>query len=378
MNSDVPEQTERVASTEQLELTDDELAKQCTRFLGGHGRVRPVDRLADLVAAFPSLEADRYGHGGVVAELEDEVAALFGKAAAVFMPSGTMAQQIAMRIHADARQRRVIAFHPTSHLELHELSAYQHLHGLIGRPVGDAKRLMTLADLQDVHEPLAGILWELPQREIGGRLPTWDDLVAQVDWARMQGAARHLDGARLWECTPHYRRTVAEISELFDTVYVSFYKGLGGLSGCCLVGEQDVIDQAREWRSRHGGTLVALWPYAASALLGLRQRLPRMATYVEHAAAIAAELQSLPDVQVVPEVPPTPLMHLHLRGSPDSLRAAARRIAEREGICTWLSSVPTDSPQWQRVELTVGEATLGFSPAEMRKLVEQLVGSAPE
>jgi threonine aldolase len=363
--------------TEELpERSDDELAKQCTRFVGWHGRRRPADSLAELLAAFPDLEADRYGNGGVVAELESEVTELLGKPAAVFMPSGTMAQQIAMRIHADARHRAAIAFHPTSHLELHELSAYQRLHGLIGYSLGDARRLVTLADLEGVREPLAAVLWELPQREIGGRLPEWDDLVAQVEWARGHGAAIHLDGARLWECTPHYQRTPAEISALFDTVYVSFYKGLGGLAGCCLAGEQDVIDQAREWRARHGGTLFALWPYAASALAGLRRRLPMMPAYVEHAARIAAELRPLPDVEVVPDPPPTPLMHLHLRGSAASLRAAARSIAENEGILTWLSSAPTDSPQWQRVELTVGDATLAFEPKEIRRLVEQLVAPA--
>jgi hypothetical protein len=66
-------------------------------------------------------------------------------------------------------------------------------------------------------------------------------------------------------------------------------------------------------------------------------------------------------------------MHLHLRGSADSLRAAARRVAERDGILTWLSSAPTDSPGWQRVELTVGDATLGFAPEEIRLLIERLV-----
>ena len=87
-----------------------------------------------------------YGDGGAVAALEREVGELLGKPAAAFMPSGTMAQQIALRIHADRRGRRVIAFHPTCHLEIHEDKAYQRLHGLVGRTVGDARSLMTLGD----------------------------------------------------------------------------------------------------------------------------------------------------------------------------------------------------------------------------------------
>ena len=74
------------------------------------------------------------------------------------------------------------------------------------------------------------MLLELPQRELGGTLPTWDELVAQVTWARERGAAVHLDGARLWEATPFYDqsydKSLANIAALFDTIYVSFYKGL--------------------------------------------------------------------------------------------------------------------------------------------------------
>ena len=76
--------------------------------------------------------ADIYGNGGVVAVLEREVSELLGKPAAAFMPSGIMAQQIALRVHADRRGRHVVAFHPTCHLEMHEDKAYQRLHGLVG------------------------------------------------------------------------------------------------------------------------------------------------------------------------------------------------------------------------------------------------------
>src|SRR6185503_6820882 len=109
----------------------------------------------------------------------------------------TMAQQIALRIHADARGIRAVAFHPTCHLEIHEDKAYQRLHDLVGVTVGNARTLFTLEDLKRVSEPLAAVLFELPQREIGGRLPLWDDLKKQVAFVKQRGAAAHLDGARL-------------------------------------------------------------------------------------------------------------------------------------------------------------------------------------
>ena len=346
----------------------------CDRALFGHGLRSPADMLAELATLGPDeLATDMYGDGGSVAVLEDEVRALLGKPAAAFMPSGTMIQQIALRIHADRRNRRVVAFHPTCHLEIHEDKAYQRLHGLIGRPVGDGRSLLTLADLEAVREPLAALLIELPQREIGGRLPAWEDLVAQVAWARDRGAAVHLDGARLWECGPFYGRPLSEIAGLFDTVYVSFYKGLGGTAGGMLLGDEDIVAEARDWRHRHGGTLFNLWPYAAAGLAGLRLRLPRMGAYVEHARAIADALSRIEGVEVVPDPPQTPMMQIHLRTTPAAVIAGARRLASEERLWTFGGSRPADTPGYRWVELYVGDATLAITTQEVSGAIRALL-----
>ena len=351
-------------------VDDDALRATCTRFLSWHGYRRPADLLAELPE---DIVPDRYGDGGAVAELEAEVASLLEKPAAAFLPSGTMAQQVALRVHADARGRRVVLFHPTCHLDHHEGGGYQRLHHLVGRPVGEELRLITLEDLRAVAEPPAALLLELPQREIGGLLPTWDELVAQIDWAHERGAAVHMDGARLWGCGSFYGRTVAEIAGLFDTVYVSLYKQLGGITGCCLAGPEDIVAEVREWRRRHGGTLYALWPYAASGLAGLRTRLPRMPAYQEHALAIASAVRDIPGVEVVPDPPHTPMMHLLLPTGADELRAAALAMAEDERIWTWARSMPTGSAHLQRVELEVGDATLEFTSTEFRDVLRRLL-----
>jgi threonine aldolase len=351
-----------------------ELRARCDRALQGNGIRTVADALAEI-GSLPEgdLQPDLYGNGGSVAALEAEVRALLDKPAAAFMPSGTMAQQIALRIHADRRGRRVVAFHPTCHLELHEDQAQQRLHGLFGRTLGDGRGLITLNDLESVHEPLAALLVELPQREIGGRLPTWDDLVALVELARERGAAVHLDGARLWETGPFYERPLSEIAALFDSVYVSFYKGLGGLSGSILLGEEDLVAEAREWRHRHGGTLFTLWPNAAAGLAGLRLRLPRMEAYVAHARAIAAALARIEGVDVVPDPPQTPMMHVHLRTTPAAVVTGIRRMATKERLWTWGGSTATDTPGIRRVELTVGDATLAFAPDAVADAVRGLL-----
>jgi len=193
---------------------------QCREFLNGGGLVTPAQMLASID---PDVVPDVYGDGGVVTDLERYVASLLAKPSAVFLPSGTMAQAATLRIHAGRRTSRTVVWHPTCHLDKHEGQGFSRLHSLTGRPVGSAEQLLTLKDLQGVAEPVAALLLELPQREIGGQLPLWTDLVSQVEWARTKGAAAHLDGARLWEASAGYDRTPAEIAAFFDSVYVSFY-----------------------------------------------------------------------------------------------------------------------------------------------------------
>ena len=263
-------------------MPDEERARNAVRgaerFLNAwHGGPGFRERLRELADATGEDErSDRYGSGERIERLEQRVAALLGKEAAVFMPSGTMAQHIALRIWSERRGIGTVAFHPTCHLELHEEKGYARLHGLHGRLVGDPNRLITLADLERIREPLAALLLELPQREIGGQLPAWDDLRAQIAWARERTIAVHLDGARLWEAQPFYDRPHAEIAALFDSVYVSFYKGLGGMAGAALAADADVVAEARVWQRRHGGNLVTMHPYVVAAETALDTRLERL------------------------------------------------------------------------------------------------------
>jgi threonine aldolase len=358
--------TEELSPAEQAGLR-----ARCSVFLAGHGQVTAAGMLASIPA---DTVTDRYGDGGVVCELEAEIAGLLGKPAAVFVPSGTMAQQCVLRVHADRRQRKTVIFHPMCHLERHEGEAYQRLHGLTGRPAGDLDRLMTISDLTAIGEPPAALLIELPQRDLGGQQPAWEDLLAQCDWAREHGAAAHLDGARLWESAAGYGRPPAEIAAVFDTVYVSFYKGIGALPGCCVAGPADILAGVREWRQRMGGTLFGLWPNAASALTCLRRRLPLMPSYLAHARAIAAALSDVTGVRVVPDPPQVPMMHLLLDTTQDRFAAAARHMAAEQGIWTWPKAMTTIDPGIQRVELSVGDATRALQPDQVRDIIAALIG----
>ncbi len=352
-------------------VADRDIAKivgQCTRFLSGHPPMTVRERVQAVADSPLSLERnDNYGRGGFLAQFEREIADLLGKESAVFMPSGTIAQPIALRIWADHAGCPAVAFHPTCHLQIHEHLGYQQVHGLNGILLGQADRLFNLADLAGVDEPISTLLIELPQREIGGQLPTWNELVTICDEARSRGMRIHLDGARLWECQPYYDRNYAEICGLFDSVYVSFYKILNGLPGAALAGPSLFIDEAMIWQRRQGGNLQQQAANAISAKLGLDTHLPKMDSYVAKAAEIASVARTFDRIRLVPTHPPTNMMHLYLQGDVDALNEAALQIAEQDQI--WLFGGLSEHGKW---EINVGEVALEFEQSDIQQAFQKL------
>jgi threonine aldolase len=362
----------RAPISRDLEL--EALARSCARRLEGGG----ARTARSLLATIPEdTDVDYYGMGGAVTALETEVARLLGKEAALFLPTGTMAQQAVLRVHADRRGGVNVAFHPTCHLDgWAEERGYQGLHGLFGVPVGPREEPLSLAALEAVRQPISALLLELPQRALGGTLPTFQELQAQARWARSKGAAVHLDGARIWEAAPFYasqhRKSLTALAAIFDSIYVSFYKGLGGLGGCCIAADADVIEELSVWRTRHGGRIFMMWPYAASALSVLRDRLPRFPSYFKHARAIGKALEGLDGVEVLPDPPQSAMLHLRVRATRDELRTRAVQIAKTESVWTFARPFVSEGPHLQRFELSVGDATLELSPEEVRSLIQRL------
>jgi threonine aldolase len=325
--------------------------------------------LADLAdEAARGADADRYGAGGLVTEVEEEVRDLLGAEAALLLPSGTMAQQIALRVHADARGHRAVAMHPSSHPLLHEEGALRELHHLRAAGVGEPTSLVTADELLGVVD-LAAVLVELPQRETGGQLMAFDDLAALSERCRADNVALHLDGARLWECGPAYGRSLSDVVALADSTYVSLYKGLAGSAGAVLVGTTELIDQARVWRRRHGGTLPWLWPLALGARRGLRTHLPRMPEYVAHAKALAAAIGTVAEV-VVPPV--TPLFHVLLPGQAEDVEEVMLDVSQESGVFLG-GADPGPRPGVARREVYAGAAALEVPADEAADLFGRVV-----
>jgi threonine aldolase len=327
--------------------------------------------LADFTP--PDTSVDHYGNGALMTDFEAEVATLLGKPAAVFMPSGTMAQQIALRIHADHSGNSNVAFHPTCHLEMHEKHAYRELHQLNAIPVGNPDYLMTFDDLKAVKTPIGTLLIELPQREIGGMLPSWDDLTEMVAYAREQGMTLHLDGARLWESQPFYDRSYAEICDLFDTVYVSFYKTLNGISGAMLLGEPQLIDEAKVWQRRHGGNLYRMYPFVLAAKMGLDQHLPQMKVYYDKTVEIAAALSQLDDIEIKPAIPDCNRMFVYFRRDSQRLTDTVLDIASETQTLLFHRPRRSPIPAYAMTDMWIGNAALDLATDKIAALFADLM-----
>jgi len=357
----------------------DALRRRCRIVVGGHRESAPGEELAKVGewCREHGWHADRYGDGALIGAFEAKVAALLGKDAAVFMPSGTMAQQIALRIAAERTGNPLFAMHPTSHLELHEFRAYARLQRLEAVLLGPHDRPMLAGDLEAYPERLAALLVELPAREIGGQLPTWDELRELSELARARGVHLHMDGARLWEAREAYvPRSLADICALFDSVYVSFYKGIGALSGAMLAGRSELVREARVWRKRLGGTLWQLHPYVASAAMRFDAQLAKMPAYRARALALADHLARIPGVRVLPFPPQVNLFHVYWPASAAALTVARDRLAEDDSawIAGRFSAAPL--PGWSYQELYVGDNLLALDDAVVAPLFAKLLAVA--
>ncbi|HYJ67492.1 MAG TPA: beta-eliminating lyase-related protein [Nocardioidaceae bacterium] len=343
----------------------------CRSSLFGHGWPTPGELLAGLAAADAGDNLDRYGKGGAVTALEQEVADLLGKPAAAFMPSGIMAQQCVLRAWSERTGSSRIALHGLSHLVLHELNALPELHGFDTAHLTFEPRQPTPNDLAALTDPLGAVTLELPLRDGGFKLPTWDELTAFAEACRDRDVPLHLDGARIWESAPHLGRPLDEIAAIADTMYVSFYKGLGGLAGAAVAGPTEVIDEARSWQRRHGGTLFTLLPYAVAAREGLRTQLPRMAEYHDTAVDLAKRLTAA-GLRVDPDPPHTNAFRVYADAPADDVneRVLTDLEATHEMVFPWFQA--GDVPGWSWTEFWVGSATCDRGVADVATRIAQL------
>ncbi len=238
-----------------LSLTPDESAHLWTR-----------------LAEEQQIVPDSYSNGGTVAELEEHFAAMLGKERAVFMPTGTLANHLAVRTLARGAGRAIVQ--AESHLFNDSGDCVQTLSGITLIPLAPGRASFTLDEVRDVlgrtasgrvATPVSVISLESPVRRRSGE--TFDQLEMDriVSFAQQEGIRLHLDGARLFLQSAYTGRAVADYAQPFDTVYVSLYKYFNAASGAILAGPRALLDDMYHLRRMFGAGLPKVWPFASIA-----------------------------------------------------------------------------------------------------------------
>jgi threonine aldolase len=361
---------------------DDELkarleaaSKACDTTVFWHPVRTPAQALRAVADAAEDLgidEWDVYAEKGAVGRVEEQVAELLGKPAAALFPSGIMAQQSALRVWCDRSGSKRVAIPDLSHLLKHEEDGPRRLHGFEFDHLTTGPATASADDLRKLTPGLGAALIELPLRDGGCLLPSWDELTDLSDAARELGVPLHADGARIWESQPYWGKDLSEIAALVDSMYVSFYKGLEGLAGAALVGPEDVVAEARTWRRRMGGTLFHLTPYAVSALVGLKERLPRMGEYAAWARSLAAELSER-GLKVNPDPPHTNTFLLFAEGEREEVARRKLAFMEREKVEPCGGWYPAQVPGMVMTEVAAHDAALEHDPAQVATWITEIV-----
>ena len=245
----------------------------------------PSEEMRAVMASAP-VGDDVLGDDPTVIRLEERVADLLGKEAAVYVPSGTMANQIALRVHTRSGDR--VVMDTDSHIRIHESGAPASLAGVTIVPVEGIHGIFTSDQVVDaapgpspdfppgLFDPTTLVTMENTHNEAGGTVWPLDSMHSVSDAARDLGLAVHLDGARLWNATAASGISLDCYADTADTVNVCFSKGLGAPVGSALAGPRDLIDRGRWFKKMYGGGFRQAGIIAAGALYALEHNRDRL------------------------------------------------------------------------------------------------------
>lgn len=311
-------------------------------------QTRPTAAMRQAMARAP-VGDEQSGDDPTVNALCDRVAALLGREAALFLPSGTMCNVIATLVHA--RPGDEMLAHATAHVLASEGGAHAALGGvqILGLPgprgmfgAGAVRAALRPRTRNDPPQTLLSV--EQTANIGGGAVWPRAELAAVAAVAREAGMATHMDGARLLNATVAAGVAPHLMAEGWDTVWLDFTKGLGAPIGAVLAGSAGFVGAAWRWKQRLGGAMRQAGIAAAGCLHALDHHVARLAEDHANAAALAAALAAIPGVAV--EAPETNLVYFDPAGAgvaPDAVAAALRargilvsRLGGRLRACTHL------------------------------------------
>jgi threonine aldolase len=270
---------------------------------------RPTPAMREAMA-HAEVGDDVYGDDPTVQALEGETAALLGKQAAVYMPTGTMTNQVGIRVHTAPGQ--AVLVEQSAHVYAIEGASMTTFSGVLPRLLPSDRGVFTAADVKQaigkthpffpaaVANPVTLLCLENTHNSGGGSVWPLEEMLEVTGTARRLGVALHLDGARLWHASVATGVPEAEYAAPFDTVSVCFSKGLGAPVGSCLAGPAEVISHARRLKQQMGGGFRQAGIIAAGALHALDVHRPRLAETHVLARRLADGLAAMSEVLIEP------------------------------------------------------------------------------
>lgn len=277
---------------------------------------------------------DVFGEDPTANALESRVAALFGKAAGLFVPTGTMSNQIAVRLHC--RPQDEVLLESTSHVYLWEAGGPAALSGVTLRVVDGRNGLLDVRDLEDKLHPddmhsvrTRMVCLENTHNRGGGTIYSLKQIEAIANWARSHDVAMHLDGARIWNAIVASGVPAAEWGRYFDTISVCFSKGLGAPVGSMLLGSRDLIDRGRRIRKLFGGAMRQIGYLAAACDYALDHHIDRLAEDHANAQHLAEAVRTVPGFRLLPDTIESNLVWFEVNAVMGSAKDIAMRLKEK-------------------------------------------------
>jgi threonine aldolase len=252
------------------------------------------------------IESDFYGDGGATKLLEDEFARLTGKEKAIYLPTGTMANQLAIKLLSESNTKVIVP--ENSHIYRDEADAAQSVHGKRLIPIGEGKSFYDLAELKNkidylennevFNSGLGAVVIENPIRRADGTFVPIDDIKEISSYCKANNYKMHLDGARIHLASAYSKVSLSEYASYFDTVYISLYKYLNASGGAILCGNAKIIDQISHQIKILGGTVFQNWNNTSVALHYLNGISERWNELVNKSQNLISELNKIEGIHI--------------------------------------------------------------------------------
>ena len=292
---------------------------------------QPTPAMREAMARAP-VGDDVLGDDPTVQQLEARTAEILGKEAAVYMPSGTMTNQVAVRCHTEGGDEILLA--DNAHIYWYEAGGPGGISGVLCRMIPTRGGTFTAADLEaaihppDIHHaPTRLVCVENTSNRGGGAIWSVEQTAAVCEAAHRRNLATHLDGARLWNAAAATGRPESDWARHFDTVSVCFSKGLGAPVGSALAGSAKLIERARRFRKMLGGGMRQAGIIAAGALHALEHHRDRLCDDHANARRLAEGLARLPGIELDAASVQTNIVLFRTTGMPGP--ELVRRLAEQ-------------------------------------------------